>query len=305
MKITIAGGTGFLGKEITQYFVIQGDEIIIFTRGKSRVEGKLKYVKWDAKTLGDWTSELEDTDVLINLTGKSVDCKYTEQNKMEILSSRVDASRVLGIALQEIKNPPQLWLNASTATIYKHSLKQPMDEYNGEIGNDFSMSVAQDWEKAFYESNTPKTRKIALRISLVLGRNGGVFPVMKKLVKFGLGGRQGSGKQKFAWIHIHDLLRIIDFSISNDELSGPINCASPDDISNADFMKALQVGMKVPFGLPSPKFMLKIGAFFLRTEPELVLKSRFVMPKKLMDNGFVFNYEEVGDAMMQLLSNQK
>ncbi len=300
-KIVIAGGSGFLGEAIAKHFKAKGYEITILTRGKSLKENNTKLVHWDAKTLGKWTKELHNASLLINLSGKSVDCRYTEKNKKEILSSRVDSTRILGQAIEAMDSPPPLWMNASTATIYKGSRTQRMDEDHGEFGNDFSMTVAQTWENAFYESKTPNTRKIALRISLVLGKDGGVFPVMKKLVRFGLGGKQGSGTQKFAWIHEEDLLRIIEFGISNHSISGPINCASPDDITNADFMKTLRKAMKMPLGIPSPEFILKIGVFFLGTEPELVLKSRFVHPKRLLENGFEFKYDTIAAGIESVI----
>ena len=301
-KIIIAGGTGFLGKILSDHFKINGDEVIIYTRGRDQILDGITYVHWDAKTEDQWTTHLENADVLINLVGKSVDCRYTEENKKAILNSRVDATTVLGKAIKNCNNPPSIWMNSSTATIYKYSLHQLMDEDTGDIGDDFSMNVAKAWERSFFQSETPDTRKIALRISLVLGHDGGVVPVLKNLVKFGLGGHQGDGKQKFAWIHQKDIVGIVEFCIKNKNLEGPINCAAVSDITNHDFMKAFRKAMDFPFGIPNPKIMIHIGAFFMRTAPELILKSRYVTPKRLLDSGYKFAYNDIQKALNNILT---
>ena len=209
--IVIAGGTGFLGKNLAQHFKEQGYKVIILGRGKKREEHGITFEQWDGKTTGNWTKWIDEAELVINLTGKSVDCRYTEQNKKLILNSRIDSTRILGETIAKSATPPLLWINASTATIYRHSEDKIMTEENGDIGTDFSMNIAKAWEKEFYRHPTPKTRKIALRTSLVLGANGGVYPVLSRLVKFGLGGKQGIGLQKFAWLHIQDFIQIVDF----------------------------------------------------------------------------------------------
>ena len=299
-KITIAGGSGFLGKAISNHFLNKGYEVVVLTRGNSSLNHNIHFQHWDGKTLGDWARKIEGSQIIINLTGKSVDCRYTEKNKAEILSSRVDSTSVLGKAIEQLTNPPTLWLNSSTATIYKSSFDKRMTEENGEIGDDFSMNIAKAWEKAFFESKTPETRKVALRISLVLGKNEGVLPVLTRLTKFGLGGYHGNGKQKFAWIHVKDLIQIIDFIQSEKTFDGVVNCTSPSDINNREFMKALQSSLNVPFGIPTPKPLLEIGSFFMRTETELILKSRFAYPKRLLDNGFQFEFKDVEKALIDL-----
>lgn len=301
-KIVIAGGSGFLGQILVNHFKKMSYNIVILTRGNTKVKNDIKFVNWDAKNIGDWKNELENAEVLINLTGKSVDCRYTEANKREIISSRVNASKVLNKAVLSLENPPEIWFNASTATIYEFSLTTPMSEEKGIIGNDFSMSVAKAWEKAFYETKTPKTRKIALRISLVLGKSGGVIPVLKNLVSKYLGGHQGNGKQKFAWIHQDDFINIVDFCIKNESLKGPINCVSTSDINNKEFMKAFRKAMNISIGIPSPTFLIHFGAFFMRTEPELILKSRYVVPQILLENGFQFQYKDVNKALDNILN---
>ncbi|MDC0338538.1 TIGR01777 family oxidoreductase [Flavobacteriales bacterium] len=300
-KLIIAGGSGFIGKNISQHFKDKGYSVTVFTRGSSKIREDVQYLCWDAKTLGSWTAELEGADLVINLTGKSVDCRYTEANKKEILNSRVDSTKIIGEAIQTCKTPPKLWINSSTATIYRYSLHKPMTEENGEFGNDFSMNVAKAWEDAFFTSPTPSTRKVALRISLVLGKNEGVLPVLKRLTKLGFGGKHGNGKQKFAWIHIADLISIIDFIETNNDQEGSINCTSPESIDNKHFMQTLRNTVNAPFGIPTPKWMLVIGTFVLRTESELILKNRFVQPKRLLDAGFIFKFDNVKQALHNLI----
>ena len=300
-KIVIAGGSGFLGKALSSHFKNQGILVTVFTRGKTQLIDGVNYVHWDGKTIGEWMEHMNQVDVLINLTGKSVDCRYTKVNKKEILDSRVNATRILGEAIQEVDQPPRVWLNASTATIYRASYDNVMTEEDGEIGNDFSMDVAKAWEASFIEPENPKTRKVALRISLVLGKNEGVLPVLSKLTKLGLGGYHGNGKQKFACIHIEDLINAVQFIIDNENIEGPVICSAPTHIDNKNFMKAFRKAMGVSFGLPASKIMLKMGAVVMGTEPELILKSRYVSPKKLLDAGFQFKFANIDKALADLL----
>jgi uncharacterized protein (TIGR01777 family) len=301
-KVVIAGGTGFIGTELSSHYQKNGYQVFVLTRGVSKVQNNIQFIHWDGTTMSSWVSVLEGAETLINLTGKSVDCRYTDTNKKLILSSRINATKILGEAINKLNNPPKLWINSSTATIYKHSLTKPMTKTNGDIGNDFSMTVAKKWEEAFYSSITPKTRKVALRISLVLGKIDGVLPVLKKLTKFGLGGHHVTGKQKFAWIHIQDLLCVFDFVSSNENLTGSINCTSPNTITNFDFMKSLRRVLDVHIGIPTSKLLLEIGSFFLRTEPGLILKSRYVYPERLLDSGFDFQYKNIDEALKDLIN---
>jgi uncharacterized protein (TIGR01777 family) len=300
-KLIIAAGTGFLGKVLTQHFKNNFEEIIILTRGKSEIKNKIKYVNWNAKSYSGWENELENADVLINLAGKSVDCRYSEKNKTEILASRIDSTKILNEAIVQCKNPPKYFINSSTATIYRHSEDKEMDEYSGEIGTDFSMNVAKTWEKTFYEVQTPNTLKTAIRTSIVLGKNGGAFVPLKKITQLGLGGKNGNGKQFVSWIHEKDFSRAIEFIIEN-ELSGSINVVSPKPIRNEEFMKKLQKAVGIPFGLPISKPMLEFGAKIIKTETELVLKSRNVIPKKLTENGFQFEFGDLDRTFKDLLS---
>jgi uncharacterized protein (TIGR01777 family) len=299
-KLIIAAGTGFLGQVLVDHFKDSFDEIVILTRGKSENKNNIKYVNWNAKTFSGWEKELENTDVLINFAGKSVDCRYNEKNKQEIYNSRIDSTKILNEAVLQCKNPPKHWLNSSTSTIYRFSLDKQMDETTGEIGNDFSMNIAKSWEKAFFETKTPKTLKTALRTSIVLGKNGGAFIPLKTLAKLGLGGKQGNGKQFISWIHEEDFARAVAFVIEN-KLENEINIVSPNPIRNVDFMSKLRKAIGMPFGISQPEWLLELGSKIINTETELVLKSRNVIPKRLQENGFIFNYESVDKTFENLL----
>ena len=300
-KLIIAAGTGFLGQVLIKHFKDKFEEVVILTRGKSQTIDKIKYINWNAKTFSGWENELENASVLINLAGKSVDCRYTEKNKKEILLSRIQSTNILNKAVLNCQSPPKHWLNSSTATIYRFSLDKQMDEINGEIGNDFSINVALSWEKAFFKTETPNTLKTALRTSIVLGKNGGAFIPLKTLAKTGFGGKQGKGNQFVSWIHEEDFANAVDFIIQK-EISGVINVVSPEPIPNSDFMQKLRKAVGFPFGIPLNIFLLKIGSFFIRTEAELILKSRNVIPKRLLENGFKFKFESIENAFENLLS---
>ncbi|WPO79612.1 TIGR01777 family oxidoreductase [Flavobacterium sp. KACC 22761] len=299
-KLVIASGTGFLGQVLVNHFKNKFEEIVILTRGKSQTIYEIKYVNWNARTFSGWEKELENATVLINLAGKSVDCRYTKKNKKEILWSRIESTRILNKAVLNCKNPPKHWLNSSTSTIYRFSLDKQMDEINGEIGNDFSINVALSWEKAFFKIETPKTLKTALRTSIVLGKNGGALIPLKTLAKIGFGGKQGNGNQFISWIHEEDFANAIDFILQK-EITGAINIVSPEPIRNLDFMEKLRKAVGFPFGIPMNKFFLEIGSFFIRTETELVLKSRNVIPKRLLENGFRFKFGNIDEAFKNLL----
>jgi len=299
-KLIIAAGTGFLGQVLIDHFKDKFDEIVILTRGKSKTIDGIKYVNWNAKTFSGWETELENATVLINLAGKSVDCRYTKENKKEILWSRIQSTRILNKAVLNCANPPKHWLNSSTSTIYRFSLDKQMDEVNGEIGNDFSINVALSWEKAFFKTETPNTLKTALRTSIVLGKNGGAFIPLKTLAKTGFGGKQGNGNQFVSWIHEEDFANAVDYIIKK-EMTGVINVVSPEPIRNIDFMKKLRKAVGFPFGIPMNVFLLKIGSFIIRTEAELVLKSRNVIPKRLLDNEFQFKFGDIDKAFQNLI----
>lgn len=296
MKIIIAAGTGFLGKNLEKYFTEKGNEVYILTRNPKRKNE----IHWDAKTLGEWKKWVENSDVLINLTGKSVDCRYSEKKKKEIYSSRIDSTKVLQQAVDQCINKPKVWLNASSATIYTHSEIQLNTEENGIIGDDFSMNICKSWEKEFFTAKNENVRKVALRTSIVLGNNGGAFPKLKLITKLGLGGKQGRGNQNVSWIHIDDFCKAIEHIIDNENMSGVINVTAPNPLSNEEFMMKLRKEMKIPFGLNAPVWQLEIASIFLKTETELLLKSRNVYPEKLIKTGFEFSYPNIESVFNNL-----
>lgn len=298
MKIIIAAGTGFLGKNLETYFTNKGHEVIILTRNPKRTN---EYY-WDAKTLGEWKNLFENADVLINLAGKSVDCRYTDKNKKEIYDSRINSTKILQKAVDQCINKPKIWLNASSATIYIHSETHLNTEENGIIGDDFSMNICKSWEKEFFKQETENVRKVALRTSIVLGNNGGAFPKLKMITKLGLGGKQGRGNQMVSWIHIHDFCKAVEFIIDCETMSGSINVTAPNPLSNELFMNKLRSEMRIPFGLNAPVWQLEFASLFLKTETELLLKSRNVYPQKLVESGFTFSYPDVERVFMNLLS---
>jgi len=297
MKIIIAAGTGFLGKNLEKYFTEKGNQVYILTRNPKRKNEFL----WDAKTLGEWKNLLEDSDVLINLAGKSVDCRYTEKNNREIYDSRINSTKVLQQAVDNCTNKPKIWLNASSATIYVHSEKHLNTEENGIIGDDFSINICKNWEKEFFKTKNPDTRKVALRTSIVLGNNGGAFTKLKIITKLGLGGKQGRGNQNVSWIHIDDFCRAVEWIIENENISEEINVTAPNPLNNEEFMRKLRKEMKISFGINAPVWQLEIASIILGTETELLLKSRNVYPEILIQNGFQFLYPTVEKAFENLL----
>ncbi|MDW9382423.1 TIGR01777 family oxidoreductase [Chryseobacterium sp. JV558] len=299
MKIIIAGGTGFLGENLEKYFTEKGNQVYILTRNPQRKNE----IFWDAGTMGEWKSSLEKSDVLINLTGKSVDCRYHEKNKQEIYASRINSTKILQEAVDQCSEKPKIWLNASSATIYVHSEKHLNTEENGIIGDDFSMNICKSWEKEFFAVKNEGIRKAALRTSIVLGNNGGAFPKLKMVTKMGLGGKQGRGNQMVSWIHIDDFCKAVDWIIEHENMSGTINITAPTPVSNENMMKELRKELKAPFGLNAPVWQLEIASLFLKTETELLLKSRYVYPERLMKSGFKFSFPEFYEAILNLLES--
>lgn len=291
-KIVIAGGTGFLGNVLISFFKDKAYKIIVLTRGKSRKTENVQFIQWDAKTIGNWHKYLNNTDALINLTGKSVNCRFSKKNKKLILDSRIDSTLALAKAINLLETPPKVWINASTAAL-SHLPKKENDK-------DFMQYVGQKWEDAFFSINNKSTRKIALRISLVLGKEGVLAPLIK-IAKLGLGGKQGSGKQIVSWVHHEDFAKMIHFTIEKKNIQGPIVAATPKAITNQQLMSSIRKTLKVPFGIPSYTWMLKIGSFVIGTEADLILNSMDVYPEKLIENGFVFNYPSIKNALEEIL----
>lgn len=311
-KIVIAGGTGFIGQSLVDYFS-KDNEVVVLTRGMRNEKNnsfghkneigdtpEIKYVRWDGNSQGTWTSSLENAQMLINLCGKTVNCRYTKKNKKEIFDSRTQPTIALGNAIGKCITPPKLWINASSATIYRNATDHAQDEYIGEIEDDFSVQVCKAWEKTFFDFRTPFTRKVALRMAITLG-NGGVMVPYFNLLKFGLGGRQGNGKQMYSWVHIKDAINIINWISEHKDMEGVYNCCSPHPVNNETFMKTLRNVTGNNFGLPAYKWMLTIGAGLIGTETELLLKSRWVLPTKLLESGYKFEFEFLNDAFTEIV----
>ncbi len=301
-KIIITGGTGFLGEYLTAYFIAQGYHIYIVSRGRKANESNITYLQWDGKSQGEWSAHIENAEAVINLAGKSVNCRYNETNKRIIKESRVNATRAIGTAIQNAKKPPKVWLNGGSATIYRYSEDMDMTEQDGELGTGFSVDVCKAWEATFDEYDTPNTRKVFMRISIVIGKDGGVVGPLRNLVRAGLGGKQGHGRQRVSWLHVHDFARIVEWLMAKDDFSGVVNCVSPHHVSNADFMKNFRKAYGVPFGLPQPKWLLKMGAVMIGTETELILKSRKVVPDRLLKAGFQFDYPTLDVALSEMIT---
>jgi len=304
-KIVLAGGTGFLGKALAQSFAEKEYEVVLLGRSNELPVDfpKARLVTWDARTIGSWVKELEGAKALVNLCGRSVDCRYNETNRRLILDSRVKATRVLGDAVSRAKSPPELWLNAGTATIYEDRRGDlpPHDENSDDLGLGFSVEVAKAWEKAFFETQIHNVRKVGLRISIVLGEGGGAFPVMRRFAQLGLGGRQGPGSQWMSWLHLDDWVGIVEWLVSCDGVSGVVNCAAPNPVTNAVFMSEMRSAFApLGVGFPAPAIAVRVGAVFLRTAPELVLKSRKVVSRVLRDEGYVFRFPVLEEAISDL-----
>jgi len=292
-KAVLAGGTGFIGNDFRRRFRELGYDVVDISRRPG-------HVSWDDPT--GIAKALEGADVLINLAGRTVNCRYNAKNREEILRSRTETTAVLREAAASCSAPPKLWINSSTATIYRHAEDRPMTEADGDIGTGFSVDVAKAWEAAFFAGELPRTRRAALRIAIVLGPNGGVMTPYANLVRFGLGGAQGSGKQMFSWIHVEDLFRIVRFLMENERLEGVFNAAAPHPVSNRELMRSLRSAMGRKLGLPAARWMLEVGAWLLRTETELILKSRWVVPDRMTKEGFEFRYGRLDDALNDILA---
>jgi uncharacterized protein (TIGR01777 family) len=308
MKVVIPGGSGQVGTVLARDFQARGDQVVVLTR--SPRPAPWRTVAWDASTPGDWTRELEGAAAVINLAGRSVNCRYHQANRRAILDSRVESTRTVGEAIARAAEPPRVWLQASTATIYAHRHDAPNDEATGIIGGSepgapdtwrFSIDVARAWEEAANAVPTPRTRKVLLRSAMTMSPDrGGIFDTLLTLVRRGLGGTCGDGRQYVSWIHERDFVNAVRFLIERDDLSGPVNLAAPNPLPNAEFLRVLRRAWGARIGLPAARWMLEIGAVFLRTETELILKSRRVVPGRLLAAGFRFEFPEWPAAAEEL-----
>jgi len=303
-KIIIAGGTGFIGSYLSNRFLRRGYQVVILSRRKSKIENNIRYVNWDGENLSGWKEELENSFLLINLSGKTVAVRHTAKNKKEIFASRINSTKVLNQAISLCENPPKYWMNSSGATIYKTSFTKKRDEYFLETEQEFLTDVIIAWEKELFRNPNPKTQKLALRTPVVFGKSGETFEKLKLLTKLGLGGKQSNGKQMMSWIHIEDFARIIDFAIEKN-MEGIVNMACPNPITNVEMMRTFRKVNRISFGIPTPEFLLKIGAKIIGVEPDFVLKSYYVVSKRLYEDGFYFKFPTIDRALEDLIQKNE
>lgn len=293
-KVVIAGGTGFIGSYLKKRFQENGYLVFIISRSKSE-----NNIPWNESEI---SQILENSKLVINLAGKSINCRHTKKNKLLLYNSRIESTKIIGSAIKNCTNPPKIWINASAAGIYKSTTSVPHTEYSDDFGTDFLAKLVKDWENAFYSFNFTSTRQIALRTSVVLEKNAGALLPLIKLTRLGLGGKQANGEQIFSWIHIEDYFRIIIFIIHNNSITGAINCTSPTPITNKKLMDQLRATYKINLGIPAPTFAIKIGAFLIGTEPSLILNNSNIHPKRLTECNFQFKYPNIETVFEELVN---
>lgn len=301
-KIVLAGGNGYLGQVLAKHYSSLTDDIIVLARKPKPKHGNIRTVVWDGKSEGTWAENLENADLLVNLCGKNVNCRYTSKNQKEIIDSRVGPTRLLNWVIERLENPPKVWINITSATIYRHAEDHAQDEASGEIGHGFSIDVCRRWEASFFETPTPRTRKVALRMGIVFGNGDGAYPRLMNLVKFGLGGKQGNGQQYVSWIHEQDAALSTQWILTHEDIKGVVNCTAPNPVQNHEMMQKLRKAYGMGFGLPCPTWMLTLGAWLIGTETELILKSRWVVPAILEKSGFKFQYPTIDTATRDLVA---
>jgi uncharacterized protein (TIGR01777 family) len=306
VKIVVPGGTGQVGGVLRRALTSAGHEVVVISRSSG--------VRWDGRTLGDWAREIDGADVVVNLAGRSVSCRYTRENLDEMMRSRVESARVVGQAIANAAKPPRVWLQMSTATIYSHRFDAPNDEFSGVVGGNepdvpeywgFSVRIAQNWEAELNEAVTPHTRKVALRAAMVMSPDrGGVFDYLSWLARLGLGGAVAGGRQYVSWIHDDDFVRAVALLIK-EPIAGAVNLAAPNPLPQKDFMRELRRAWGVPVGLPATRTMAEVGAFAIRSDTELLLKSRRVVPGRLQEAGFEFHFPNWRDAAQNLVERRR
>jgi len=300
--VVIFGGNGFLGRYLSRHFARNGREVVVIARNKKGWSGDGMFLEWDGENAGSWAYALEGAELVINLAGRSVDCRYNKANKDEILSSRVASTQAIGQAIARCRIPPQLWINSSTATWYRHAEDKPQDEWDGEAGEGFSHEVAAAWEDAFFSAKIPaETRKVAIRTGMVLANEPDtVYDILSSLTRKALGGTMGSGNQKVSWIHMEDFLRGVEFIMRDPFLEGLVNLTSPEFPSNRNWMRYFRETLGMPVGIPATKWLLAVGAVFMDTEAELILKSRWAEPLRLREAGFRWRHASPAEAIEDL-----
>ncbi|MFF7871253.1 TIGR01777 family oxidoreductase [Streptomyces qaidamensis] len=311
MKFVMPGGTGQVGTVLKRALSAAGHDVVVL----SRHPGGPGEVYWDGATPGSWAAEIDGCDVVVNLAGRSVNCRYTPANLRQMMDSRVHSARVVGEAIAAASRPPRLWLQMSTATVYAHRFDAANDEATGVIGGTepdapgywgYSVDIAKAWERELESADTPHTRKVALRAAMVMSPDqGGVFDVLLRLARLGLGGPVAGGGQYVSWIHDRDFVRAVEFLVARDDIEGPVNLAAPGPVPQRAFMRALRAASGVPVGLPATRWMAELGAFVLRSDTELLLKSRRVVPGRLLEAGFAFAHPEWSQAADDLVRRRR
>lgn len=306
-RLVIAGGSGFLGRALARYFaaVDQDWDVVLMSRSRPTAAVPARWVQWDGVRQGDWGRELDGAAAVVNLAGRTVNCRYTAQNMLEIYTSRLDSTRALGRAIRAAAQPPAVWLNSSTATIYRDARDHAQTEARGEIGSGFSVDVARRWEAALMEEPLPETRRVALRTAMVYGVGaGGVMQTTDAVVRLGGAGAMAGGEQYVSWIHEYDFCRAIAFLVdqSQDGVgSGAVNLCAPHPLPNRDFLQAYRTAWGMPLGIPSNAGLIRLGARVMKSEAELLLKSRWVTPQRLLQAGFVFHFPQWTGAIADLV----
>lgn len=306
-RIILTGGSGYLGQLLARHFSAQDHEVVVISRHEPDLPEGVRFVSWDAQFSPEapWAQEFNGADLVINLAGKLVSCRYTPENKRAILQSRLTTTAAVARAIYFAEQPPSVWMNASSATIYRDSRDEDLDEDCNEYGDGFSEDVVRQWESLFFGAalpeRTPPIRRVALRIPIVFGPRAEVFQVYSRLVKTGLGGPQGDGGQYVSWLHEQDFVRIIDFLWQHKGLEGPVNLSTPHPLTNAEFMRAFREAYGMSLGLWAPKPAMMVGGLLMGTEPELVLKSRRVFPRRLLEAGFRFEFPRWPEAIQDLV----
>jgi uncharacterized protein (TIGR01777 family) len=315
VKVLIPGGTGFLGRVLAAELAARGDEVVVLSRDAGAAVPGARTAAWDGRTVGAWAAEVDGADAVVNLAGRSVNCRYTATNLREMLDSRVGSTRAVGAAIASAARPPKVWLQMSTATIYAHRFDAPNDEATGLVGGHepdvprhwkASVDIAEAWERELVEAATPRTRKVAMRTAMVMAPvPGTVFGILRGLTRVGLGGTIAGGRQYVSWIADRDFTRAVLFLLDREDLDGPVNLAAPNPLPQRDFMAALRAACGVPFGVPATAWMMEIAAVVHRTETELLLKSRRVVPGRLLDAGFSFVFPSWPETARELVARAR
>jgi len=299
-SIVLAGGSGFLGRALARELIARDYEVVVLSRAPGRQTGRSMEILWDGKNSGEWIQCLDGATAMVNLSGRSIQCRYTPENLRELTASRVDSVLVLADAMNRVTRPPRVWVQAGAVGFYGDPKDRLCDE-TSPAGCDTLAGICQPWETSFNSAPAPKSRRVLLRIGFVLGRDGGALPLLAGLTKWFLGGTVGNGQQFISWIHVGDLSRMFIEAIERDELSGTFNAVGPNPVTNREFMRELRHALHRPWSPPAPAWAVKLGSRMMGTEPSLALTGCRVAPKHFLDAGFKFQFPELHGALENLL----